>query len=436
VSTELRRELGFWDVLAFMVGITIGAGIFAVPGRVATFFPSFAVIGSMWVAAAAFALAGSLIYAELGARQPHTGGEYVYIHRAFGPLPSFLYGWAQLLVVRTNPVAALPLVCVEYASSLFPMSENTRLGLAASIIVLLGTANYFGLRPGKHVQAVTSILKVGGMAVFVLATAWTLQHWGPSIASTNLASTHVPPQANWPSGLLLVVFAYVGWDRVGYLAGEMRRPERDLPRAVAAGAVLTALLYLAINVCYYAVFPISTLSGARTPAADVAKLLWGSTGQVLLPLLVMISALGAANANIMSSPRVYYSMARDGLFFSALGRVHPRWQSPHVAIFLHCGWALVLLAASRTVENMVGSFVFVALIFWGLSTLALFRFRRQNATAPFLSPGYPWIPALYVAAVAALVLTTCLYSTRSAMTNLALMATGLPFYYFWRKRKS
>lgn len=430
-SAELRRELGFWDVLAFMLGITIGAAIFAVPGRVASFFPSFTMIGLVWVAAALFALTGSLIYAELGARLPHTGGEYVYIHRAFGPLPAFLYGWSQLLVVRTNPVAALPLVCVEYASSLYPMSENARLGLAAFLIVLLGTANYLGLRPGKTVQAVTSILKVGGLVVFVVAAVVTLREWSP-----NLASTHTPSQPNWPSALLLVIFAYVGWDRVGYLAGEMRRPERDLPRAVAAGAVLSALLYLAMNVCYYAALPIATLSGSRTPAGDVARLLWGTAGQVLLPLLVMVSALGSTNANIMASPRVYYSMARDGLFFSALGRVHPRFQSPHVAILLHCGWALVLLAASRTVETLVGSFVFVALIFYGTSTLALFRFRRQTASAPFLVPGYPWAPGLYLAAVVVLIGATCWFSPRSAAANLALMATGLPFYYFWRKHKS
>lgn len=431
MSAELRRELGFWDVLAFMIGITIGAGIFAVPGRVATFFPSFTVIAGVWVAGTAFALAGSLIFAELGARLPHTGGEYVYIHRAFGPLPAFIYGWSQLLVVRTNPVAALPLVCVEYASSLFPMRENTRLAAAAGIIFLLGLANYLGLKPGKRVQAVTTILKVGGMVVFVVATLLTLHQWGP-----NLASSHTPSQPNWPSGLLLVVFAFVGWDRVGYLAGEMRRPERDLPRALAAGAVVIATLYLSMNLCYYGALPISTMAGSRVPAGDVAKLLWGSLGQALLPLLVIVSALGGANANIMASPRVYYSMARDGLFFNALSRVHPRWQSPHVAILLHCGWAMVLLLASRTVETMVGSFVFVALIFWGTSTLALFRFRRQNAAAPFLSPGYPWVPALYLAVIAALVVATCLYSTRSAVANLTLMATGLPFYYFWRRRKS
>jgi APA family basic amino acid/polyamine antiporter len=429
VHAELRRELGFWDILAFMVGITIGAAIFAVPGRVATYFPSFAVIGLVWVLAALFALMGSLLYAELGARLPHTGGEYVYIHRAFGPLPAFLYGWSQLLVVRTNPVAALPLVCVEYASSLYPMSENTRLLAAAGIIVLLGTANYLGLRPGKSVQALTSIVKAGGMAVFVVAAIFTLREWTP-----NLAAVHQPTQPNWPSALLLVVFAYVGWDRVGYLAGEMRHPERDLPRAVAAGAVVSALLYLAMNVCYYAAIPIGTLAGSRTPASDVAGYLWGPTGRVLLPILVMFSTLGSTNANIMASPRVYYSMARDGLFFSTLARVHPRWKSPHVAILLHCGWALVLLAASRTVETMVGSFVFVALIFYGTSTLALFRFRRQSPAAPYLSPGYPWTHGLYLAAVAALVVATCYFSTRSAVANLLLMATALPFYYFWRKR--
>lgn len=429
-APDLRRELGFWDVLALMVGVTIGAGIFAVPGRVASYFPSFGVIAAIWIVGAGFAFTGALIYAELGARLPHTGGEYVYLHRAFGPLPAFLFGWAQLLVVRTNPVAALPLIFVEYLSSLLPLPENGRLAAAALIIVLLGTANYLGLRSGARVQAVTTILKVGGMVLFVVATVWTLGEWGP-----NLASAHAPPQQPlWPNALLLVVFAYVGWDRVGYLAGEMRRPERHLPRALAGGAILVAVLYLSMNVCYYAVLPISTLSGSRTPAGDIARLLWGQAGRVLLPLLVMVSALGSTNANIMATPRVYYSMARDGLFFTALARVHPRWHSPHVAIVVHCGWALVLLAASRTVETLVGSFVFAALIFWGACTLALFRLRRRDGAAPFLLPGYPWLPAVYLAAVVALVLATCWFNPRSAFANLALMASGLPFYYLVAKR--
>ena len=432
-AAQLRRELGPWDVLALMMGITIGAGVFAMPGRVAEYFPSFGWIAVVWVGAAAFALIGNLVYAELGARLPHTGGEYVYLHRAFGPLPAFLFGWSQLLVVRTNPVAALPLVFAEYASSLVRLEETERLMLAAALILMLGAVNYLGLRSGKGVQLVTSVLKVGGMVAFVAAAVLTLSEYGP-----NLASAHAPPQKLGPLGntaraLLLVVFAYVGWDRVGYLAGEMRRPERDLPRALVGGSILVAVLYLSMNFIYYAALPIGAISGSRVPAADVARLLWGQAGPVLVALLVMVSTLGATNGNIMASSRVYYTMARDGLFPGVFGRVHPRWQSPHVAIILHCGWALALLFAGRRVETLVGSFVFAALIFWGASTVALFRFRRREAAAPFLTPGYPLAPAVFLVAVAALVAATCYFSPRSAFTNLALMGSGLPFYWAWRK---
>ncbi len=432
-EVQLRRELGPWDALAVMVGITIGAAVFAMPGRVAGFFPSFAVIGTAWVAAALFAITGQLIYAELGSRLPLTGGEYVYLHRAFGPLAAFLFGWSQLLVVRTNPVAALSLVAAEFASNIIPLSEGLRLAMATAIILTLGTIHYFGLRAGKRAQAVFTILKVGGMVVFLLAALPFLPE-----AASNLASSHVPPQKHGLAGntaiaMLLVIFAYVGWDRVGYLAGEMRNPERDLPRALIGGGALCAFLYLSMNAVYHSALPITAISGSRVAAAEAARSLWGPAGAALLALLVVVSTTGASNANIMASSRVYYSMARDGLFFGALTRVHPRWGSPWVAILLHCGWALVLLFATRTVETLVGSFVFAALIFWGACTLAYFRFHRQGP-APFSCPGHPWLPGLYLAAVVLLVGATCWFNPKSAWANLALMATGLPFYLLWRKQ--
>lgn len=432
---ELRRELGFGDALAVMLGVTIGAGIFAVPGRVAAYFPDFPSVAAAWLAATVFAFVGTMIYAELGARLPHTGGEYVYIHRAFGPLPAFVYGWSQLLVIRTNPAAALSLVFAEYAETFMPLGERGRLVLAVTVIGSLGLVNYFGLRTGKRVQAVTTILKVGGMLALVVGAALAVGNYAPNLGSTQVPRQNLGSLGNLSSAMLLTIFAFVGWDRPGYLAGEMKRPERQLPRAMLIGAAIAAFLYLSLVFLYHAAFPMASLSQSRVPSADLARVVWGPAGASFLALVVMVSTAGSTNGTIMASSRVYYAMARDGLFLDALARVHPRWRSPYVAVVAHCGWAVVLLLASRTVEALVGSLVFAALIFYGANTVAYFKFRREMGPAPFEAPGHPWLPALFLATVAAMTVATCYFHPRSALVNLALMTSGLPFYYFWRKRQ-
>lgn len=428
----MRRELSLFDGLMLMVGITIGAGIFAMPGRVAGYFPSVTAIGTAWVLAAGFALTGSLLYAELGSRLPATGGEYVYLHRAFGPLPAFLHGWAALLVLRTNPVAALPLVFAEYASSIWPMPESARLALATVVILFLGAINYRGLRSGKRVQAAATILKVGGMILYLAAAVLVLRQYAPNLASTHAPTQPLGPLGNAASAMLLIIFAYVGWDRVGYMAGEMRHPERNIPLALGGGAVLVATLYLSMNLIYHAALPIGSIAGSAVAAGDVARLLWGPAGAALLAALVMVSTAGSTNANIMASSRLYYALASDGLFFAPLARIHPRWGSPYFAIILHCSWSLVLLYFSRTVVTLVSSFVFGLLIVYSAVTLAYFKLRRQGP-APFQLPGYPVVPAVYLAGLLALAIATCYFNPRAAFANLALMASGLPFYFLWKR---
>ena len=435
-APQLRRELGLGDGLALVVGITIGAGIFAVPGRVAQHFSSFTGAAAAWLVAAVFALIGSLIYAELGARLPHTGGEYVYIHRAFGALPAFIYGWSQLLAIRTYPTAALMLVCAEYAENFVKLGEHGRLALAAFLVVILGVINYFGLRSGRSAQAVLTILKVAALLALVASAAVLLRDYRVYLAGTQIPPQALGPLGNFSSAMLLTIFTFVGWDRVGYLAGEMRDPERNIPRALLGGAAIVAFLYLSVNFFYHAAMPISVLSASRVPAADLSRLLWGPAGVAVIALAVMVSTFGAQNGNIMASSRVYYAMASDGLFLRSFGRVQPRWRSPHVAIAAHCGWAIVLLLASRTVESLIGSYVFSLLILWSAVTLAYFKFRRGGASAPFLAPGYPWLPALYLATMAAMTVATCYFRPQSAVANLALMASGLPFYLIWRKRRA
>jgi len=432
-KAQLRRELGFADALALVVGITIGAGIFRVPGAVAQYFDSVWGVAGAWIGAAIFALAGSFIYAELGARLPHTGGEYIYIHRAFGALPAFVYGWSQLVAIRTYPVAALTLVFAEYFETFVPLGERGRLAVAAIVIVMLGLINFFGLRSGKSVQNMTTILKAGGILALVATAAVLLRDTG-NLHTTQIAPQKLGPLGNWSSAMLLTIFTYVGWDRVGYLAGEIRNPERTLPRALLAGAGVLAFLYRSLIFAYHLAFPIGVISASRVPGGDLARLLWGRAGAGALALIVMISTAGAQNGNIMASSRVYYAMASDGLFLKSFARVHPRWRSPYIAIVAQCSWAIVLLLAGRSVESLAGSYVFSLLILWSVTTLAYFKFRRQGGPAPFLAPGYPWMPALYLVTLAGMTVATCYFHPRSALSNIGLMASGLPFYLIWRWR--
>ena len=276
-TPQLRRELGFADALALVVGITIGAGIFRVPGAVAQYFDSVWGVAGAWIGAAVFALAGSFIYAELGARLPYTGGEYVYVHRAFGALPAFVYGWSQLVAIRTYPVAALTLVFAEYFETFMPLGERGRLAVAAAVIVLLGLINFFGLRSGKSVQNMTTILKAGGILALVATAAVLLRDTG-NLHTAQIAPQKLGPLGNWSSAMLLTIFTYVGWDRVGYLAGEIRNPERTLPRALLAGAGVLAFLYLSLIFAYHLAFPIEVISASRVPGGDLARLLWGEQG--------------------------------------------------------------------------------------------------------------------------------------------------------------
>ena len=434
---ELRRELSTWDGVAIVIGITIGAGIFATPGRVDAYLPSFPVVALAWGLAALTAWLGGMIYAELGSRMPHTGGEYVYLQRAFGPGVSFVYGWAQLLVIRTNPGAALSLVAAEYLEYFVPLGPPQRVYVAVAIVAALGFANYLGLRAGKGVQNLTTALKVGGCLVFLAFAAAAV-----GVDFGNLATTHTPPQnlgaiGNFATAMLLTVFTFIGYDRLGFLAGEMRNPQRDVPRVLMLGiGALTALYFLMI-VYYHAVLPIGEISGSRLVTADAASVVIGPMGVSLIALTVVISTIGSTNGTIMSCSRIYYAMARDGLFFSFLGRVHPRYHSPHLSIVAHCAWVMLLLLVGKNLETFITSQVFIILISYAMMTWALLRVRRQEPgrAGVYCIPGYPWVLVVYLAILGAMTLTTAYYQPRAAFLNLALVASGIPFYFFWRKQR-
>ncbi|MBL8233452.1 MAG: amino acid permease [Bryobacterales bacterium] len=418
--------------MAIVLGIIVGAGIFALPSRVAQYASTFLEVIPLWAGAGVISMMGALIYAELGTRFPNTGGEYVYLRHAFGTMPAFLYGWAQLLVIRTNPGATLALVFAEYASSFVPMNEPARIALAAMLIWTLGAANYVGLEIGKKVQLITTLAKVAGMLLLAAAGIALGLDW------ENLSTAHRTASSdelsNFTGAMLLVAFAYLGWDRLGNVAGEMKNPSRDLPRVLVLSLLIVIVLYLILNLVIHSALGMDALSKTRAPAADVAAMAMGPVGGVLLAVIVMTATASSINATILSSSRVYYAMAKDGLLPEPVSRIHPRFRTPHVAVMAHCGWATVLLVGYRSLEALIGSQVFSMAIWYGVMAIGYLRIRsRSQERPPFLAPFYPLMPWMFIGALAVLAVATAIAKPFAAIGNILLILSGGPVYLVARR---
>jgi amino acid transporter len=424
-NTVLEKQLGWWDGLAIVLGIIVGAGIFALPGRVAQYSTGFTESALLWLIAGLFSLAGALVYAELGTKLPETGGEYVYLRQGFGALPAFLYGWSQLLVIRTAPGATQALVFAEYLERLIPIpgGEGSRLWVAAGLLWTLGLVNYAGLRAGRPVQWLTTTVKIGG--ILIILGAGLVGGLNP----TNIASTHVPASAdrlsNFAGAMLLVFFTYLGWDRLGNLAGEMKRPKHDIPRVLVVSVLAVIVLYISLALVMHSAIPVDQLAGSKTPASDAARLLIGPRGEALLAVIVLMATSSNINATILSSSRVYFTMSRDGGFLRGwLDRLHPRLLVPYIAVFAHVIWATCLLFAYRAVEGLISSQVFSMTIWYSLMAVGCLRLKSQR----------PWVAVVFLAGL--VVLGGAIIATRpqTALANFALMASGAPVYWWLQRR--
>jgi len=432
---KLPRVLGKFDGIAIMVGITIGAGIFATPQKIATYFDSFYPIIGFWVLIGGFVFIGGLIYAELGTRLPNTGGEYVYISRAFGPLAGFMFGWAQLFIIRTSAVAGLALVASEHLGYFVELSGPGRTLLALSIIVILGVVNYTGMRQASFYQRLSTILKILGLLTLVVGGLVIIDD------QTSLLGTVSPPvQTLGPVGsigaaVMLIVFSYVGWDRVGYVAGEMKNPRVTVPVAMLVGMTVLILIYVSVNLVYHQTLGMEGVRSSPTTASDTAGKLFGAWGAAFIAITVVISTTGSSNGNFMTAPRVYYAMARDGLLFKWLNYVHPRFKTPSRAVLAHSAWGAVLLIRG-TFEAIAVGMVFAALIFYVVTTLALFKFRKNGTGGPdvFKVPLFPILPGIYLVGIVLLLAVQIIYDFKESLISLVIILSGLVAAYFWRKR--
>jgi APA family basic amino acid/polyamine antiporter len=438
--------LGPFDATMVVVGGIIGAGIFINPYIVAQRLDSPAWVLAGWVAGGVIAMAGALTFAELGVVMPRAGGHYAYLREAYHPLLGFLYGWALLFMIETGAIAAVSITFAEYTLRLVGRDVVGALPLAVSAIVVVGGINALGVKPGSRVLNLFVVLKVAALGVLIAIGLFIPggEGWagaGPEPGAVMpIPSGGGPLLATWAFGaaLIPVMFSYGGWQNANYVAEEIRDPRRNLPRSLILGTALVVLVYVLVNWVYLKTLGHQGLAGTLTPAADTARVLVGSWGDRFLALAISVSTFGFLNLTMLAPTRVYYAMARDGVFLSSVSRLHPRFRSPTRAIYLQTAWSLVLVFTG-TYAQLVDYVVFADWIFFGLAGASLFVFRRKlpRAERPpgtFSTPGYPLVPGLFVA-VALLIVTSVLRTNpmRSGL-GLLLLTTGIPAFFFWKNR--
>jgi len=434
-STGFRRVLSTWDATMVVVGGIIGAGIFINPYIVARSLDStFAVIAA-WVTGGLIALAGAFAFAELGAVAPKAGGQYVYLRDAFHPLAGFLYGWALLFMIEGGAIAA---VAQAFATYLLRALDSTAATtpIAVLAIVLVSAINYVGVRPGSRVLNVFVALKVLALVALIVA-GLLLPGAAPGAAATPMPGGSVTIMA-FGAALVPIMFSYGGWQNANYVAEEMRDPVRQLPRALLVGTLLVVAVYVSVNGIYLKALGHQGLADTLTPAADTAGRIAGDAGQRLISLAIAVSTFGFLHLCVLAPTRVYWAMADDKLFFRKVAALHPKFGTPTLAIVLQSTWAILLTLTGRY-EQLVGYVVAADWVFFGLSVAALFVYRKRiplasRAPGTFATPGYPVLPALFVAAAAYVVISVAWSSPARTALGAVLLATGVPAFLIWRRR--
>ena len=435
---SLRKVLGVTDGIAILIGICIGAGIYSNPQLIAGYLGSFNTIILLWLGAGVFVFISGLIYAELGTRMPHTGGEYIYITRCFGPYAGFMFGWGQLFIVRTSAAAGLALIVADYLGYFIPLNKVTHMITALGVIFLFGVLNYIGIQRASIFQKLSTILKVAGLlSIVIVGILFNGGH--ENLLSTSITPVRgLGPVGNVVAALMLIIFAHTGWERIGYSAGEMKNPRRVIPWSLLIGIILVVTLYALTNMTYHRTLGMEGMRESTIVATDVLTRLIGPTGAALITILVIISASGSINGTMMTAPRVYYAMARDGLFFKWLDYIHPRFRTPSRSVAVHCVWAGAILLIRGTFETIATGLVFTILIFYGLSTLALFKMRRDNIGGSdiFRVPFYPFLPLLSLILIVGLIVLRAIFEWQRCATDLIFIVTGIPFAIYWCRTRN
>jgi APA family basic amino acid/polyamine antiporter len=428
--TGLRRALGLLDATLVNVGVMVGSAVFLTASEVARAVPDPLLQLATWVVAGLFSLAGALTIAELGAALPRAGGLCVYLREAFGPFSGFLYGWALLVVIQTAAIAAVAVAFASYCGHFLPLSPLLTQLLAVASIALLTAVNVAGVREGVWTQNVVTFAKLALIVALVAlafgGNAASAAHLRGPLAGVTLAG--------FGAAFIGPLFAFDGWITLSYMGGEVKDPQRNLPRAALLSVAVVAALYLALNAAYLLVLGPAKVAASPLVAAETGRALLGERGADLAAAMVVLATFGGVNGNVLGGARVLYAMAEAGLFWPAAARVHPRFGTPAVALAVQGVISAAFVFTGRF-EQLLTSCLFASWLFYALGGLAVFALRRRkDLPSPYRVWGYPWLPAAFVAFAALLLVSTIAADPRDAALGAGLLLTGIPAYLFFRSR--
>ena len=432
---KLVRSLGLWSSIGLVIGITIGGGIFRTPAGIADRVPDPMWMMGVWVLGGLIVLCGALSFAELSASMPETGGMYVYLREGWGRPFGFLYGWAQLVLIRAAALGGISSVFGEYFLRVVGVDPtmNPRWAdyLAAGAILFAGATNIVGVKLGALFAGLSTIAKFGALAILVLAAFVMGGSVGAS--TSHLASNGAAIDAGvFGLALISVMWAYDGFADLTFASGEVKDPQRNLPRAIIIGTLLIIAIYLLANAAYLYVNPIGVMAKSPLIAADTMGALFGRIGVSFVSVVVMISTFGSLMGSMLASPRIFFARADDNLLFEPIARVHPRWKTPYMAIALACvlGVAMVM---TQTFEQLTDTFVLAMWPFYALSVAAIYTLRKSQPqlSRPYKVVGYPVVPAVFIAAAIYLVVNALLTQPLWTSITFGVVLLGLPVYYLW-----
>jgi basic amino acid/polyamine antiporter, APA family len=425
-TTTLSRSIGLTQATAMVVGTIVGASIFVQPSEVSRAVPSYAGMLLVWIVAGALTWFGASICAELTSAYPRTGGVYVFLREMFSPAVGFLWGWAMFWSMHSGIIAAIAMVFGRYASTIVPMGDLGIRLTAVGGILMLSAVNYLGVRPGSALQTGLTMAKVAAILVLLVLLLAT----GTPRVPEGVAAVEA---GGFLRALVAGLFAFGGWHMVTYAADETHDPERTIPRALMLGTAVVVIIYLLLNATYLLVLPLDKVLSSTHVAYDATMATAGAGAASAISALVIVSSFGGVSGIILAGPRVYLAMANDGLLFDWMGRVHPTYKTPSVAIAAQAVWSSALVLTG-TYGVIVSRVVYTEWIFFGALALGTIGYRRRAGYRPsFRAAGFPVVPVLFAMMCLAIVVNQIAGDPRNSLFGLAIVIAGLPVYFAWRR---
>ncbi len=434
-TVKLRQAIRLPHATALVVGTIIGASIFVQPSEITSHVPSVGGVFLVWILSGVLTFFGALVCAELASIFTQSGGVYVYLKEAYSPGVGFLWGWAMFWVMHSGIIAAVAVICARYIGFFVPLTDNGIKAVAISAIIILSAVNYIGVKQGSSLQTLLTLGKVIAI-VFIILIGFILGSKVPEhFASGEIAQTGIPLNGFFLA-MVAGLFAFGGWHMVTYNSEETVNSKKTIPRALMLGTLIVTISYIALNAVYMYVLPLDKVASSTRIAADAADALVGFGGGAFMSGIVVFSTLGGLTGIILCGPRVYYSMAQDGLLFRWIGKVHPKYKTPHRAILIQAVWSSVLVATG-TYRALFTRVVYTEWIFFGLMAIGLILLRRRKDLQRGYSIwGYPVIPIVFTLFSFVIVIYQILSSPKESLTGLSIVLIGLPVYYLWTKNKS